>query len=87
MSLKFDKWIIGSGLDMGAEYIVHTEYPRFIGMVQFAEEMVPSGITEITFMDDVRPDAMEIARLMRQAGDAAATYYAALRMEDDDDEQ
>lgn len=84
MSISYDKWIIGSGLDSGSDYIMHAEYPRFIGMVKLAEPMVPSGITEITFIDDARPDAMEIARLMRQAGDAAASYYATMREEDDE---
>lgn len=83
MSLNFDKWIIGDGTETGREYLIHTEYPRFIGIIDlFSTDH--NNLKDITFLDELRPDASKIATLMREAGEAIAQYYADLEEEDDE---
>lgn len=81
MSLNFDKWIVGENVSMNREYVVHTEYPRFIAEIIHHSEKNFSDLREVTFIDELRPIAPDIAKLMREAGEAIADYYE--RLEDE----
>lgn len=70
-STKFDKYpkfIIGKNLDASRWFIIHTQYPKFIG------EFIDNSM-QPDFLDDISGlSAEECARIMREAGDAFAEY-------------
>lgn len=68
------RWLISESIDGSREYIVHTQWPRFIGLVEDDDGGVV--INKIQWLDE--PHHGEAARLMREAGEAWAEYYRKL---------
>lgn len=75
------KWLIAEDVECTREFMVHTEFPRFIGEIFDDEETggsiigFPKG--DIEFIDNVNIDdksPAKLAKLMREAGDALAMY-------------
>lgn len=67
-----DRWLLCESLNGKREYIYHTQWPRFIGLVEDCEDCTVT-IKQIHWIDD--PHHCEAARLMREAGDAWLEYY------------
>lgn len=82
-----DKWLIAESVDGVKQYIIHTEYPRFIAEILDGKDGQVIGNPE--WIDRVSPetDVMTIARLMRQAGEALETYDDILEREEDEEEK
>jgi len=81
--VKLPKWLIAEDVECSRWFIVHTEFPRFIGEIFDDEETggniigFPKG--KIVMIDNVPIDESagpKIARLMREAGDALQKYDA-----------
>jgi len=77
ISLNMDTWVFGENLFGDREYIIHNKYPRFIGRIEDNEEG-GADVIDIEFFDKVKSDPLELAKLMRQAGDAVAEYWRLL---------
>jgi len=72
------KWIIGENVDCNRDFIMHTEYPRFIAEIFDSDDgtynIIGAPKGEVIFIDEPEPDVTAIAKLMREAGDALAMY-------------
>lgn len=77
------KWLIAEDVRCERWFIMHTEWPRFVGEIFEDEETgvetigFPEG--EIEFVDQVnfgQKTAQKMARLMREAGEALELYDA-----------
>lgn len=75
------KWLIAEDVKCTRWFIVHTEFPRFIGEIFDDEETggniigLPKG--KIEFIDNVpigEETHIKLARLMREAGEALSDY-------------
>jgi hypothetical protein len=80
---KLPKWLIAEDVQCTRWFIVHTEFPRFVGEIFDNEEVggniigFPKG--EVVMIDSYpidRRTAPAIAKLMREAGDALLKYDA-----------
>ena len=77
---ELPKWLIAEDVSCARWFIVHTEFPRFIGEIFDDEEGgnvigLPKG--EVILIDQYPADesaAVELARLMREAGEALNLY-------------
>lgn len=90
--MTIDKWLIGESVDGVRQYIVHTQPPRFIGLIE--DDDGTSVINQLEWIDepvlggDPSSDAAAVAQLMREAGEALAEYDGCLDcIEESDDEQ
>ena len=75
------KWLIAEEVNCTRWFMVHTEFPRFIGEIFDDEETggniigLPKG--EIEFIDNIpigEKTHIKLARLMREAGEALIEY-------------
>lgn len=70
---RLDEWLIGENLDGDRQYIVHTQYPRFVGEI-IDNDAGGNDVTSFDWLDEPPLDATIMARLMREAGEAIAEY-------------
>jgi len=70
---RLDEWLIAENVDGSRQFILHSQYPRFVGEI-VDNDRGGSDVTEFEWMDEPPLDATIMARLMREAGEAIAEY-------------
>jgi hypothetical protein len=70
---RLDEWLLAENLDGSRQYVVHTQYPRFVGEI-IDTDVGGSNVLDFEWLDEPPLDATIMARLMREAGEAIAEY-------------
>ena len=69
------RWLFAEDTSGGRQFVVHTQWPRFVAEVLDAPLGEAQEIEVVQLMDEVgNPDPQTIASLMREAGDALTEY-------------
>ena len=76
-SMNLPRWLFGENMNGKRQFIFHTHEPRFIGEI-FDNDSGGNDIENVQFIDD-QPEIFdgiekELAKLMREAGEALAKY-------------
>ena len=75
---KLSKWLIAEDVNCTRWFIVHTQFPRFIGEIFDDEEtggnIIGSPKGKIELIDEPLFITATLANLMREAGDALLKY-------------
>lgn len=77
------EWTIAESVDGERQFIYHNHKPRFVGEI-IDNDVGGNDVVNIEFVDEPKPDAVMLAKLMRRAADAINEYDLKLESETED---